>query len=66
MTNGPVCGSRDRPADEIEITEEMINAGLGEFCGFDPDGDSSIETVKAIYRAMVSSCEAKRTESPRK
>ena len=43
----------DRPADEIEITEEMINAGLEEFLGFDPDSDSSIKFVKAIYLAMA-------------
>jgi hypothetical protein len=44
--------ARDRPAFEIEITEEMIKAGLAEFRAYDRRFVSDEEAVKAIYLAM--------------
>jgi len=41
------------PANEIEITPEMIEAGLSELFSFDPDKDIPEEKCAAIYRAMA-------------
>ena len=37
----------------IEITEEMIDAGAGELCGFDSRYESMEEAVVRIFTAMV-------------
>lgn len=46
--------SADRPAliDEIEITPEMIEAGVYALGSFDRD-DPSEEIVAAVYQAML-------------
>jgi hypothetical protein len=38
---------------EIEVTSEMIEAGLGILAGYEPGWDSGREYVADIYRAMV-------------
>lgn len=48
--------TRDRPADEIEITEEMYDAGLEALqAGYCGDGRYALteDVVAAAYRAMV-------------
>lgn len=42
-----------RRTEEIEITPEMIEAGLAEFFEYSPDFDNEREVVEAIYRAMA-------------
>jgi hypothetical protein len=46
----------DRPANEIEITPEMIESGVIPLYRYHPDrGVSDEETVKAIFLAMIHS-----------
>ena len=42
---------RDRPA-EVEITEEMIRAGVEKFASYDPRFESREEVVQEIFLAM--------------
>ena len=46
-----MCSER-RDTSEIEITPEMIEAGLRELSNFDPDFDSGSEFVAMLYQAM--------------
>lgn len=39
-------------ATEIEVTPAMIDAGFGEFCGFNADFDDEREFVTRIWEAM--------------
>lgn len=39
--------------EEIEITPEMIEAGVHELLGFDPEGDDFLLTVRSIFKAML-------------
>jgi len=45
---------RDRPAEEtdMEVTPEMIEAGVAALSAFDFRFDSSGEAVAAVFRAM--------------
>jgi hypothetical protein len=43
----------DRLADGVEITPEMIEAGLIELYGFSPENDLAEEAVEKIFRAMI-------------
>ena len=44
---------KERPeADEIEITPEMVEAGLAELYGYSPEIDE-IACLKQIFRAMI-------------
>ncbi len=40
-------------ADEIEVTDEMVEAGSLELAGFSPSVDHPKEIVKSIYLAMA-------------
>ncbi len=40
------------PDNEIEVTPEMIEAGIRELFGFDPEWESGAEVVERIYAAM--------------
>ena len=42
------------PADEIEITPAMIEAGVRAFCAYDPDIERPRDVVPDIFRAMMS------------
>ncbi len=39
--------------DEIEITKEMIEAGVRELWGYSPEAGMQEDCVEDIYRAMV-------------
>jgi hypothetical protein len=41
------------PGDEIEVTPEMIEAGLYHLLRFHPNRRDDEDTVVALYRAMV-------------
>ena len=41
------------PSDKIEITPEMIKAGVTAFLNFDSRFESEVEAVMDIYKAMV-------------
>ena len=46
----------DRPAtelDEIDITPEMIEAGVDEFCSFDDRYEFPEAAVARVFRAMI-------------
>ena len=43
----------DRSALEIEVTNEMIEAGVNAACLFNPIQDEFCVMLPAIYRAMV-------------
>ena len=46
---------KNRPAqDEIEVTKEMIDAGLFELAQYDPGNDRGDLMVRRIFLAMVS------------
>jgi hypothetical protein len=51
----------DRPAnetgvtDEIEVTPEMVRAGVAEIAGFYWDTEDSEDAVRRIFDAMISS-----------
>jgi hypothetical protein len=45
--------SGDRPADEIEVTPEMIEAGIAEFCSYDSRYERPRDAVASIFRAMA-------------
>jgi len=47
MTDGPTT------TDEIEITPEMIEAGLHEFYTYDSRFDPEEDAVSRIFRAMI-------------
>jgi hypothetical protein len=47
-----VVSSRQASADEIEITPEMIDAGLNELALYEPGWDAGSDVVRAIYTAM--------------
>ena len=55
------CPDRQAGADEIEITNEMLEAGLSIFRSYDYRFDSDEEAVRDIYRAME---EARRVNIP--
>lgn len=38
--------------DEIEITPEMVEAGLAELVAFDPEYDEGQDFVRRVFRAM--------------
>ena len=42
------------PANEIEITPEMIERGLIEFFDYDPEGNEAEEIVEKIFLSMLS------------
>ena len=53
---------RDRPDKEkappkIEVTPEMIDAGIESLCDYDPGWSSDRDTVREIFIAMASRCE---------
>ena len=51
----------DRPAsetDEIEITPEMIEAGIGALVSYDPRFDLEEDAVKKIFLVMAAECAA--------
>lgn len=39
--------------NELEITPEMIDAGVGELCRYDPDYETESSAVERIFTAMV-------------
>lgn len=41
-----------RDTSEIEVTPEMIDAGLRALSNFDPDRDSGSDFVARLYRVM--------------
>ena len=41
-------------ADEIEITAEMVEAGVTQFLRYDPEAGEPEDVVKAIFVAMLS------------
>jgi len=41
------------PGNEIEITSEMIEAGVSALCRYDPEFDSREEGVERIFRVMA-------------
>ncbi|WP_422373657.1 hypothetical protein [Hoeflea sp.] len=45
--------SGDRPANEIEVTPEMIEAGALSMSGYDPDFDTLESISLEIFRAMI-------------
>jgi hypothetical protein len=47
--------SERQAGDEIEITEEMIEAGVLVLAGFSPSRDPMEDVCEEIYRAMVRS-----------
>jgi hypothetical protein len=50
-----VATGPDRPADdtdEIEVTPEMIEAGVAELKHFNPDFDRAEDAVRWIFEAM--------------
>ena len=38
---------------EIEVTPEMLMAGVHELLGFEPEGDDFHLTVRSIFEAML-------------
>jgi hypothetical protein len=44
----------DRKSIEVEITEEMIDAGIGEFLDFRLGGMTSEDMVKNVFASMIS------------
>jgi hypothetical protein len=46
-------GPAGAPVDEIEVTLEMIEAGIAELALFSPDSSSHHDTVKDIFVAMA-------------
>ena len=48
----PNSGQAGAQSEEIEITPEMINEGMTELSGYDPEFDEGGEVVERIYRAM--------------
>ncbi len=47
-----------RLEDEIEVTEEMIEAGVLELYEYDPYWGNQEEVVESIFRAMLNICGA--------
>ena len=41
------------PEDEIEVTPEMIEAGVNEFCAYDARFESAEDVVALIFRRMT-------------
>ena len=39
--------------DGIEVTPEMLTAGVHELLGFEPEGDDFRLTVRSIFEAML-------------
>ena len=48
-----MCAETGREAVETEITPEMIEAGMTLLSRYRYDRGNEVETVKAIYRAML-------------
>lgn len=48
----------DRPVLEIEITEEMLEAGLFELGSYDPESDRGDHFVRSLFTAMISQVRA--------
>ena len=38
--------------EQIEVTQEMLEAGAAAIMGFDPEGYTSVEGAERVYRAM--------------
>lgn len=49
----PLFGQKKCAPEEIEVSAEMIAAGVQVFVRYDPSGDLATETVAEIYRAMT-------------
>ena len=49
------AASRNRPVDEteIEVTDEMVNAGVGAFLDGDRRFETELDVVIRVYEAMV-------------
>ena len=43
----------DRPKEEIEITDEMVDAGLAAYADFDSRYERTSTLIVSIYRAMA-------------
>ena len=60
MLPDPLVGPEDdsrlagAPANEIEITPEMIEAGVMAFCSFKSGMETSEEVVEEIFKKMIS------------
>ncbi len=52
MTDRPTRPEVDPSGDGIEITPEMIEAGVREFCAYDPRFENPREVVVEIWKAM--------------
>jgi hypothetical protein len=57
--------SGDRPAHEIEITPEMIEAGVSVLCAFEPKFETEADAVRHIFGAMMKSRPLASTSSSR-
>lgn len=44
-----------RKVDEIEVTDEMIKAGIEEYCSFDIQFERLSDVLRAVYVAMAKS-----------
>jgi hypothetical protein len=67
VDNPPHC-ERDTKRNEhedIEITEEMIEAGIEAFCTFDPRFEREDSVVERIYAAMAAARHVKSRNMPR-
>jgi len=51
------------PANEIEITPEMIERGLIEFFEYDPEGNEAEEGVEKIFLSMLRASKEKSRHS---
>ena len=50
-------------SESVEITEEMVRAGLDVFWMHDPDGDSPRDTVIEIFTVMVQVSQQSRSQA---
>ena len=48
----------------MEITPEMIDAGVSVFVRFDPAGDLATETVAEIFQAMIEARDLRQAKKP--
>ncbi len=44
---------KSNDCDDVEITPEMLTAGVHELLGFEPEGDNFRLTVRSIFEAML-------------
>jgi hypothetical protein len=54
---------RGSPLDEIEITDEMVKAGIQALCQYNWEIETEDEAAKRIYRAMWKAQRSQRRES---